>query len=110
MQAFCIGALGFAYVWDTTFARHLALLEHVREFQERRAGEAGGLPMLSSACPGWICYAEKTHKDILPFISRTKSPQQIMGTLVKEWMGEKWGKRCVPRTFATLFDTQCTFE
>ncbi len=32
--------------------------------------------MLASACPGWVCYAEKTHGDyILPYISFTKSPQ-----------------------------------
>ncbi len=44
------------------------------------------LPMLASACPGWICYAEKTHGEfILPHISTTKSPQQIMGTIVKNY-------------------------
>ena len=36
-------------------------------------------------CLGWICYAEKTQGDtILPFISRVKSPQQILGSLVKK--------------------------
>ena len=74
----------------------------MREFEERkvkdRIGGADGegqLPMLASACPGWICYAEKAHAEMLPFIARTKSPQQVMGTLVKNWMGEKWGKLCV---------------
>eukprot|EP00884_Botryococcus_braunii_P022512 jgi/Botrbrau1/8945/Bobra.0148s0058.1 len=44
--------------------------------------EAGPLPMLASACPGWVCYAEKTHGDyILPYISTTKSPQAVMGAL-----------------------------
>lgn len=34
------------------------------------------LPMLASACPGWVCYAEKTHGDYaLPYISTVKSPQ-----------------------------------
>lgn len=34
------------------------------------------LPMLASACPGWVCYAEKTHGDlVLPFISTARSPQ-----------------------------------
>ena len=38
--------------------------------------DPGPLPMLASACPGWVCYAEKTHGSyILPFISTTKSPQ-----------------------------------
>lgn len=33
---------------------------------------------------GWICYAEKTHGDyILPLISKTRSPQAIMGMLLK---------------------------
>ncbi|EPS94412.1 hypothetical protein FOMPIDRAFT_1043947 [Fomitopsis schrenkii] len=91
VRVFCTDVLGFEYVFDTTFARHIALLEHIREFQERKRGQ-GKLPMLASACPGWICYAEKTHAEMLPFISQTKSPQQVMGTLVKQWMGGKWGK------------------
>ena len=98
VEGFCRQVLGFAHVYDTTFARHVALLEHSNEFYERkRSKDSGqsGLPMLASACPGWICYAEKTHGEMLPFISRTKSPQQVMGTLVKNWLGNKWGKTCV---------------
>lgn len=91
VRAFCTQVLGFVHVFDTTFARHVSLKEHVKEFEERRA--KGNLPMLASACPGWICYAEKAHPGMLPFIAKTKSPQQIMGTLVKKWLGEKWGKK-----------------
>lgn len=94
VAAFCQSVLGFAHVYDTTFARHISLLEHAKEFAERKQGQ-GKLPMLASACPGWVCYAEKTHSEMLPFISQTKSPQQVMGTLVKEWLGAKWGKQCV---------------
>jgi len=99
VQVFCRDVLGFAHVFDTTFARHLALQEHVQEFLERKEKDASGieaqLPMLASACPGWICYAEKAHAEMLPFIARTKSPQQVMGTLVKEWMATHWGKKLV---------------
>ena len=28
---------------------------------------AGPMPMLASACPGWVCYAEKTHGWASPF-------------------------------------------
>lgn len=46
--------------------------------------------MLTSSCPGWICYAEKTHGNfILPYISSVKSPQQIMGSLVKNLLAHK---------------------
>ncbi|CAG8460917.1 14552_t:CDS:2 [Ambispora leptoticha] len=49
------------------------------------------LPMLASSCPGWICYAEKTHGFTLPYISEVKSPQQIMGILVKDYLAKKLG-------------------
>lgn len=63
------------------------------------AGQNGGnaqrgaaLPMLASACPGWVCYAEKTHGDyVLPHISTAKSPQAVMGTLVKRYLCERMG-------------------
>jgi iron only hydrogenase large subunit-like protein len=106
IRAFCKSKLRFEHIFDTTFARHLALLEHAQEFAERKRdatsssymngdtkeGVTGRLPMLASACPGWVCYAEKTHAEMLPFISRTKSPQQVMGTLVKNWLGSRWEK------------------
>ncbi|KAG1737639.1 iron hydrogenase [Suillus lakei] len=90
VREFSTRILGFEHVYDITFARHIALLEHTQEFLERKKGD-GKLPMLASACPGWICYAEKAHSEMLPFIARTKSPQQVMGTLVKSWFGNRWG-------------------
>ena len=109
VKAFCVRELGFEKVYDVTFARHIALLEHKREFLERKRAASAAkldenenlaralpLPMLASACPGWVCYAEKTHAEMLPFISRSKSPRQVMGTLVKNWLGQKWG---VPGTY-----------
>lgn len=74
----------FHSVWDTTFARHIALQEQSREYDERRDGK-GKLPMLASACPGWVCYAEKAHGDLLPLMSDVRSPMAVMGGLVKGW-------------------------
>lgn len=94
IEFFLRTSFDFAAVTDTTFARHIALREHQREFFERREatrrlpGEPQ-LPMLSSACPGWICYTEKTHGELLPFVSRTKSPQQVSGLLFKRWYSRK---------------------
>ena len=117
IRAFVKLRLGFEYVFDTSFARYVALREHVREFEERSAaaaaaaatasgtqeGKSNGngdgkgkelqLPMLASACPGWVCYAEKAHGQLLPFVSTTKSPQQVMGTIVKQWLARRVGKR-----------------
>ena len=89
--AFAMRELGFHAVMDSTFARHLALREHLREFFERRDAKQRGtepsLPMLASACPGWICYAEKAHAELLPYVARTKSPQQVAGVLAKRLVG-----------------------
>jgi len=53
--------------------------------------DVGPLPMLASSCPGWICYAEKTHPAVLPYVSTVKSPQQVMGVLVKQFLGPEIG-------------------
>lgn len=41
------------------------------------------LPVLASACPGWVCYAEKTHPAALRHVSRVKSPQALAGEIIK---------------------------
>ncbi|MEE6497901.1 hypothetical protein FKM82_002924 [Ascaphus truei] len=85
--------LGVHHVFDTTFSRNFSLLESQREFIQRfkrQKEEKKALPMLASACPGWICYAEKTHGSfIIPYISSTKSPQQVMGSLVKSHFAQE---------------------
>jgi len=81
---------GAHYVFDTTFSRELSLLESCKEFVNRmKSQQKGSVPMLASACPGWVCYAEKTHGSyILPYISTAKSPQQVMGSIVKDYFAK----------------------
>ena len=62
-----------------------------RNQQQPAAAAASALPVLASECPGWICYAEKSQADALPHISAVKSPQQIMGTLVKQHLAHSLG-------------------
>ncbi|XP_015284776.1 PREDICTED: cytosolic Fe-S cluster assembly factor NARFL [Gekko japonicus] len=84
---------GVDFVFDTTFSRNFSLLESQREFVRRfrrQADDERALPMLAAACPGWICYAEKTHGSfIVPYVSTAKSPQQVMGSLVKGHFAEQ---------------------
>jgi iron only hydrogenase large subunit-like protein len=98
--------LGVDYIFDTSFSREFSLMESASEFIHRykqtkqlkenslnNKNSSNILPMLASACPGWICYAEKTHGDfIIPYISTTKSPQQIMGTIVKYYFSKQINK------------------
>uniref|UniRef100_T1JEE7 Iron hydrogenase small subunit domain-containing protein n=1 Tax=Strigamia maritima TaxID=126957 RepID=T1JEE7_STRMM len=82
--------LGVDFVFDSTFARNFSLIcsqkEFIRRFKANET-EPDSLPMICSSCPGWVCYAEKTHgKFILPYMSTSKSPQQVMGSLVKDYL------------------------
>ncbi len=85
--------LGADAVYDLKLAEDITLLEQEREFLEAyRSGKKR--PLISSACPGWICYAEKTHGNwILPYISRVKSAQQVMGSIVKDHLSKKLNAR-----------------
>ncbi|KAJ9064536.1 Cytosolic Fe-S cluster assembly factor nar1, variant 2 [Entomophthora muscae] len=100
LTAFLKG-LGVDYVFDIAIARDVSLIESSKEFlhryqtyqaaapQGKRSEQPQILPMLASACPGWICYAEKTHGQLLGYVSITKSPQQIMGSIVKQFFAKR---------------------
>ncbi|KAJ2889958.1 Cytosolic Fe-S cluster assembly factor nar1 [Coemansia aciculifera] len=87
--------MGVDHVFDSAFARDLMLAESGREFVERfkssegQVGDGRSLPVLASWCPGWVCYAEKTHAEVLPWMSTTKSSQQIMGVVVKDYLAKR---------------------
>ena len=74
---------GFTYVVDTNRVRDACLVLGAQEVAVSLAGSSKSKPILTSACPGWICYAEKTHSHILPHLSTLKSPQALAGTLLK---------------------------
>jgi len=89
--------LGADLVMDTKLAEDWSILEQQRELLERYRGRVEGAKpgtqtVLSSSCPGWVCYAEKTHGSwLLPHISQVKSGQQIMGSVVKQFLPTKLG-------------------
>ena len=56
-------------------------------------GEQVALPMFTSCSPGWIQFMEYFCPEMLPNLSTCKSPQQMMGALVKTYYAEKLGKR-----------------
>ena len=80
INGFLKNDLSATHVFGLQLAKDLALMETAAQFVTRFKESS---PMLVSSCPGFICYAEKTHPFILPFIDTTKSPQQIMGSFVK---------------------------
>ncbi|KAL3742297.1 hypothetical protein ACJRO7_017732 [Eucalyptus globulus] len=91
-------SMGVKAVFDTSCSRDISLIESCNEFMMRykqtKSKGDNPLPMLASACPGWICYAEKTLGSyILPYISSVKSPQQTMGAALKHHVCQIMGLR-----------------
>ncbi|KJZ76662.1 Cytosolic Fe-S cluster assembly factor nar-1 [Hirsutella minnesotensis 3608] len=83
----------FSWVADTNVARDLGLVLAADEALGTTAADVAppSRPVLASSCPGWVCYAEKTHPHVLPHLSRVKSPQALMGTLLKTTLSRKLG-------------------
>ncbi|KAJ9607497.1 Cytosolic Fe-S cluster assembly factor nar1 [Cladophialophora chaetospira] len=82
---------GFTYVIDTNQAREACLVLGAEEVADSIHDKSRSKPILTSACPGWICYAEKTHPHILPHLSTLKSPQALSGTLLKSVLSRTLG-------------------
>jgi hypothetical protein len=78
-------SVGVDYVLDTVTARHVTNAETAQEFMERVNPEGSGCTngLLSSTCPGWVCYVEKSQPCALPYLSSVRSPQQVQGVIVK---------------------------
>ncbi|XP_069373304.1 nuclear prelamin A recognition factor isoform X1 [Paralichthys olivaceus] len=89
-------SLGVKYVFDTTLAAGFSILESQKEFIQRyrrRHHDAHALPMFTSSCPGWIRYSECVLGSLVtPHICTARSPQQIMGCLVKDYFSKQQQK------------------
>ncbi len=82
--------LGFERVFETSFSADLTVMEEASELAHRiRTG--GRLPLLTSCSPGWIKYVEEFHPDFVGNLSSCKSPQQMLGALIKSFYAEREG-------------------
>ena len=82
--------LGFDRVFDTSFAADLTVMEEGSELVER-IQNGGRLPMLTSCSPGWIKFVEEFYPDFIPNLSTCKSPQQMMGAIIKSYFAQRAG-------------------
>mmetsp|Transcript_17030 Transcript_17030/g.27685 ORF Transcript_17030/g.27685 Transcript_17030/m.27685 type:complete len:526 (+) Transcript_17030:136-1713(+) len=101
--AFLFHQVGVSKFVDQSVAQAIALLTSCEEFVERyrlhqqsassSSSSSSSLPVLCSECPGWVCYAEKTQgPNVIKYLSKARSPQQIMGVLVKELLAKEMQK------------------
>eukprot|EP01105_Mastigella_eilhardi_P016985 TRINITY_DN38_c0_g3_i1.p1 TRINITY_DN38_c0_g3~~TRINITY_DN38_c0_g3_i1.p1 ORF type:complete len:1209 (-),score=302.45 TRINITY_DN38_c0_g3_i1:136-3645(-) len=84
---------GFHFVFDTNFAADLTIMEEGTEFANRLKGGKGPFPMFSTCCPCWITLMEKQYPSLIPHMSTCKSPQGMIGALVKTYFAGKIGKK-----------------
>ncbi len=82
--------LGFDKVFDTNFTADLTIIEEGNELLQR-VKTGGKLPMITSCSPGWIKFCEHFYPDLLDNLSTCKSPQQMMGALIKTYYAEHSG-------------------
>ncbi len=82
--------MGFDKVFDTDFAADLTIVEEANELVER-IQNGGTLPMITSCSPGWVRFAEFYYPEMLDHLSSCKSPQQMMGAVIKTYYAEKMG-------------------
>lgn len=97
--------VGFTHVFDTDFTADLTIMEEGNELVQRLSS-GGPLPMFTSCCPGWIKFAEHNFPEMLPNLSTCKSPQQMMGSLVKTYLAEQEGVS--PRDIYLVSVMPCT--
>jgi NADP-reducing hydrogenase subunit HndD len=74
--------LGFDKVFDVSFSADLTIMEEGTELIGR-VTKGGVLPMITSCSPGWINYCEKHFPGQLAHLSSCKSPQGMLGALIK---------------------------
>ncbi|MCI0512626.1 [FeFe] hydrogenase, group A [candidate division KSB1 bacterium] len=82
--------LGFDRVFDTAFTADLTVMEEASELVHR-IQTGGPLPLLTSCSPGWIKYVEEYYPEFIPNLSTCKSPQAMLGALMKSYFAEKAG-------------------
>ena len=89
-MAAALRRMGFDYIFDTNFSADLTIMEEGNEFLHRL--KSGGLtrwPMFTSCCPGWVRFLKSQYPELTGQLSTAKSPQQMFGSVVKNWFAQK---------------------
>jgi len=97
--------LGFDKVFDTAFAADLTIMEEASELVKRLT-EGGTLPMMTSCSPGWIKYVEQHQPEFIDNLSTCKSPQQMMGAVLKSFYAKREGIE--PKNIFSVAIMPCT--
>jgi NADH-quinone oxidoreductase subunit G len=82
--------MGFDKVFDTCYGADLTIKEEGDEFLERQKGDNPGT-MYTSCCSAWVAFAERNYPELLPSLSTCRSPQQMLGAVIKDQIPAELG-------------------
>ncbi len=97
--------IGFDKVFDTSFSADLTIMEEGSELVHR-VKNGGVLPMFTSCSPGWIKFVETFYPEFIPNLSSCKSPQQMLGAVIKTFYAEK--EKLDPKKIFSVSVMPCT--
>jgi len=97
--------MGFDRVFDTSFSADLTIMEEASELVQRIT-KGGKLPMMTSCSPGWIKFVEQFYPQLLGNLSTCKSPQQMLGAVIKHYWAQREG--IDPRNVFSVSIMPCT--
>ncbi len=100
-----IKELGADKIFDTTLAADLTIVEEANELIERIKNKNKS-PLFTSCCPSWVLSVEKYFPEFMPNLSSCKSPQQMLGTLVKTYWAKK--EKIDPKNIVSVSVMPCT--
>ncbi len=84
--------VGFKHVFDTAAGADFTTMEEAAEVVDRiRSG--GPLPAMTSCCPSWVKFVEFYYPEFIPNLASSRSPQIMLGGIVKEYWSHKVGMR-----------------
>lgn len=82
-----IRKLGANKVFDTSVGADFTTTEEAKEFIEKL--KKGTTPCFSSCCPAWVKFIEFYYPEFIPNLAKTRSPQMILGGLIKTYWAKK---------------------
>lgn len=99
-----IKALGADKVFDVSVGADFTTMEEAKELIGKMQNNAG--PCLTSCCPAWVKYVEFKYPEMAGHLATTRSPQIIMGGLIKTYWAEK--EKIDPKNIKVISVMPCT--
>ena len=83
--------IGFDYVFDVNMGADFTIVEEAQELIDHLAKNKNK-PLFTSCCPAWFNYCQKNYPKFEKCISSTKSPNEMLASIVKYYF-EQQGKK-----------------